>query len=116
MKNRILFLMMFLFTFTINAQEKQTKSKNASHEIKVNGNCKMCKKRIEKACYSVSGVKKAVWHQDHQDVHLVIDENKTTVDAVRKAIAKAGYDTDKVKTDEVTYKNLHHCCKYDRME
>ena len=116
MKNKILAALMFLFAFTVNAQEKQTKSKNVSYEIAVNGNCKMCKKRIEKACYSVSGVKKAEWHQDHKDVHVVIDENKTTVDAVRKAIAKAGHDTDKIKTDEATYKKLHHCCKYERME
>ena len=115
MKNRILILMMVLTAFTVNAQEKQQKSKNAEYEIAVNGNCKMCKKRIEKACYSVKGVKKAVWHQDHNDVHLIIDENKTTLDEVRKAIAKAGHDTDKIKATDADYNNLHHCCKFERL-
>jgi hypothetical protein len=34
---------------------------------------------------------------------------------VKKAIAKAGHDTDTVKADDVTYNNLHHCCKYERL-
>ncbi|MFY7811136.1 MAG: heavy-metal-associated domain-containing protein [Flavobacterium sp.] len=115
MKNVILTMFLVLFT-TTNAQEKkEQKSKSVSYEIPVNGNCNRCKKRIENACYSVKGVKKAVWHQDHQDIHLVIDETKTNLDEVRKAIAKAGHDTDKIKSDEETYKNLHHCCKYERM-
>jgi copper chaperone CopZ len=112
---KIVTLVMFLVVFTVNAQEKQQKSKNASYEIPVNGNCKMCKKRIEKACYSVKGVKKAEWHQDHQDIHLVIDETKTNLEEVRKAIVKAGHDTDKLKTDDATYQKLHHCCKYERL-
>ena len=39
------------------AQEK--KSKNKKVEFKVAGNCEMCEKRIEKAAYSVKGVKSA---------------------------------------------------------
>ena len=61
-------VLVVLFTFiglNMNAQEKPNKNKKV--EIEVNGNWDMCKKRIEKAAYSVKGVKSATWHPDHQD-------------------------------------------------
>jgi copper chaperone CopZ len=112
---KIIMLMFVLFLgFQMQAQEK--KNKNAKHTIEVNGNCDMCKKRIEKAARSVHGVKVAVWHQDHHDVHLTIDETKCSLDDVHQAIAKAGHDTDKVKADDAVYEKLHACCLYERKE
>jgi mercuric ion binding protein len=112
MKKLVLIMMVLFAGITMQAQEK--KSKNAKAEIEVKGNCDQCKKRIEKAAYSVKGVKSAVWHQDHQDMHLIIDETKCTLDDVRNAVAKSGHDTDKVKAEKKDYDNLHSCCKYDR--
>ena len=111
MKKFVLILMMILGGFVANAQEK---NKNAKHEITVAGNCELCKKRIEKAAYSVKGVKSAQWHQDHGDLHLIMDENKCSLDDVRKAVAKSGHDTDTVKASDEDYNNLHGCCQYDR--
>ncbi|MDO4727786.1 MAG: metal transporter [Bacteroidota bacterium] len=113
MKNVILILALLLGV-TIYAQDSKP-NKNAKYEITVNGNCDMCKKRIEKAAYSVKGVKLAQWYQDHQDVHLIIDERKTNIDMVCKAIAEAGHDTDRVKADDEVYERLHHCCLYERL-
>lgn len=116
MKQLFLISCLFILSITATAQEKnEKKNKNAQHEITVAGNCDMCKKRIEKAAYSVKGVKKAQFHADHFDVHLVIDENKCSLDDVKKAIAKAGHDTDTHRADDETYNNLHHCCKYERL-
>ena len=42
----------------VMAQEKQKKNTKISFEV--NGNCEMCKKRIEKAAFSVKGVKMAM--------------------------------------------------------
>ncbi|WP_188620029.1 heavy-metal-associated domain-containing protein [Flavobacterium suaedae] len=112
MKKLFLLLFVMLFSVTIQAQEK--KKKNAKYEIEVKGNCDMCKKRIEKAAFGVSGVKFAEWHDHHQDLHLIIDENKCSIDDVRKAVAKSGHDTDKVKAKDEDYKGLHDCCQYDR--
>lgn len=115
MKKLIVFLMLAFVGITAQAQEKQVKkNKNAKYDIEVNGNCEMCKKRIEKAAYSVKGVKSAQWHQDHHDVHLILDETKTSVDEVHKAIAAAGHDTNKVKADDKVYEQLHGCCQYER--
>jgi len=116
MKRLFLILTIFFAGIVTQAQEKETpKKKNAEHTISVNGNCGMCKKRIEKAAYSVKGVKSANWHSDHKDVHVIIDERKTSIEEVHQAIAKAGHDTDKVKSDDQTYEKLHHCCQYERM-
>lgn len=112
MKRVVLLMLVMLMGVTLQAQEK--KKKNAKYEIGVSGNCDMCKKRIENAAFGVSGVKYAAWHADHQDLHLILDENKCSVNDVRKAVARAGHDTDKVKAKDEDYKGLHDCCKYER--
>ncbi|MDP2159356.1 MAG: heavy-metal-associated domain-containing protein [Flavobacterium sp.] len=114
MKNIVLLLMISLMGISVQAQEK--KNKNAKYDIEVNGNCDMCKKRIEKAALSVKGVKSAVWHIDHQDLHLVLDENKVSINQVHEAIAKVGHDTDKVKANDEVYNDLHGCCQYERKQ
>jgi copper chaperone CopZ len=111
MKKLVLVMLMVLAGFTVQAQEK---NKNAKHELEVKGNCGDCKKRIEKAAYSVKGVKSAAWHEDHQDLHLVIDETKCSLDDVRKAVAASGYDTDTIKATTEAYNGLPGCCQYDR--
>lgn len=113
MKKLILVLLVSLVGISIQAQEK--KSKNKKVEFNVAGNCEMCQKRIEKAAFSVKGVKSASWHVDHKDIHLIIDETKCSVTDVQKAIAKAGHDAGKIKSTDETYKELHSCCQYDRL-
>lgn len=95
------------------SQEKPNKNRNV--EFAVNGNCEMCKARIEKAAYAVKGVKSADWHVDHKDIHLIIDERKCSVEDVQKAIAKAGHDAGKVKATDADYDKLHGCCQYERL-
>jgi len=113
MKNSI---MMILVAFlSISAVAQEAKSKNKKVEMKVAGNCEMCEKRIEKAAFSVKGVKSAEWHADHKEIHLIIDENKCSVEDVAKAIAKAGHDTEIVKAKDEDYEKLHGCCMYERL-
>ncbi len=112
MKNIVLGMMLLFVTISIQAQDK--KSKNAKQEFEVNGNCEMCKKRIEKAAFSVSGVKSAEWHIDDHMLHLIINEEKCSLSDIKKAIAKVGHDTDEVKATEEEYGKLHGCCLYER--
>ena len=114
MKTIVLLVLACLFSLTMVAQEK--KSKNKKVVIKVAGNCGMCEKRIEKAAYTVKGVKNAEWHVDCQDIHLVIDETKCSADDVAKAIAAVGHDTGTIKADDAVYEKLHGCCNYERMK
>lgn len=111
MKNILLMLMLMIGLSTL-AQDK--KNKNAKYNVEVNGNCEMCKKRIEKAAFSVPGVKMAQYHIDDKTLHLVINEEKCLVTTVELAIAKAGHDTKNVKATNEDYEKLHGCCQYER--
>lgn len=112
MKNKIVILCLILVGFLGYSQE--VKNKNAKIVTEVNGNCEHCQKRIQKAAYSVSGVKSAIWKVETHQLSLIINEEKTNVLAVKNAIANSGHDTDVVKAKEETYKNLPNCCLYDR--
>ncbi|MCO6460180.1 MAG: cation transporter [Saprospiraceae bacterium] len=89
---------------------------NVVKVFKVAGNCDMCKKKIENAAHSVKGVKSANWNADTQELTVKYNENKTDLMAIHKKIAAAGYDTELVRADDATYKELHSCCQYERME
>jgi mercuric ion binding protein len=112
MKKYIVMLIISLLGFTVQAQEK--KNKNAKYDLEVNGSCDQCKKRIEKAAYSVSGVKSADWNMDDHTLHLILNEQKSSLTDVKNAIAKVGHDTDDVKATDADYEQLHVCCKYER--
>ncbi|MEZ4893217.1 MAG: cation transporter [Saprospiraceae bacterium] len=88
----------------------------ASTQFKVWGNCGMCKKTIEKSAMAVNGVKFVDWDMDTHQFTLKYDASLTSVEAVHKAIAAAGYDTDLILGDDKAYKNLHACCQYERRE
>ena len=105
--------MMLLFV-ALSAKAQEKKNKNAKYNIEVNGNCEQCKKRIEKAAFSVSGVKSADWHIDDHTLHLIINEEKCSVLDVENAVAKVGHDAGEVKTTKETYDKLHSCCQYER--
>lgn len=111
MKNIVLMLILMV-GFTSLAQEK--KNKNAKYDVEVNGNCEMCKKRIEKAAFSIAGVKMAQYHVDDKKLHVVLNEQKCSLLDVEKAIAKAGHDTKSVKATDEVYEKLHGCCQYER--
>jgi len=112
MKN-IVFGMMLLFV-ALSTQAQVKKSKNAKYSIEVNGNCDLCKKRIEKAAFSVSGVKSAVWDVESHQLALILNEEKCSVLDVKKALANVGHDTDEVKASDEVYQKLHSCCQYER--
>ena len=112
MKNLILAVVVFFVGFSMQAQEKL--NKNAKYLIEVNGNCEQCQSRIQKAAYSVSGVKSATWSVETHQLNLILNEEKAALLTVKKAIAKAGYDTDEVKSTVESYDNLPGCCQYER--
>ena len=104
--------MLLFLAFSTQAQEK--KNKNAKYNIEVNGNCEQCQKRIQKAAFSVVGVKSANWNIETHELSLILNEEKTTILDVKKAEAKIGHDADEVKASIDAYDNLHSCCKYER--
>lgn len=80
----------------------------------VNGNCNMCKEKIEKTALAVQGVSVADWNKEQKQLMVVFDAAATNVKDIQQAIAGSGYDTDLVKASDSAYEALHECCKYKR--
>nr|WP_317631530.1 heavy metal-associated domain-containing protein [uncultured Flavobacterium sp.] len=119
MKKYILIAVVSLFGITMQAQEKHdTKPVKGKYDIEVKGNCGMCKKRIEKAAYSVKGVRSAEWHAEDQTLHVMLNDKKANPTKVQEAVAKVGHDTkyndEAIKATKEDYENLHNCCIYER--
>ena len=112
MKNIILILLVSFLGLGTQAQEK--KNKNAKYVTEVNGNCEQCQKRIQKAAYSVVGVKSAIWDIETHQLSLILNEEKSAALDVKKAITEIGHDTNKVKATAEQYQSLHSCCLYER--
>ncbi len=106
---KIIIAITVLLSTTINAQTENTKTE----EIKVSGNCGMCKKTIEKAG-NIKDVAIVVWNKETQMATLTYDESKTNKEEIAKRIALAGYDSELVKAKDEDYDNLPGCCQYDR--
>jgi len=80
--------------------------------LSVSGKCEMCKDRIETTAKSIKGVSYAIWDEKTKKIDIKFDSKETNLDAIAKAIAKAGHDTEKYKADDKTYESLPECCKY----
>jgi len=91
-------------------------AENKSEKFKVDGNCGICEKRIEKAALGVKGVSTADWNKDTKEMVVAFDASKTSLDKVEAAIANAGHDTPLHKADAKKYASLPSCCQYDKAE
>lgn len=97
----------------VSAQGKSKKAEIKTETFKVYGACGMCKKRIEAAARG-KGVSQVNWDQQSLMFTVTFDAAKTNLEQIEERIVKAGHDTDTRITDQKTYDNLHHCCKYER--
>ena len=79
----------------------------------VKGNCGMCKKTIETAALSLSGVTNADWDKQTKQIKLVYDPQIVDLMSIHQAIANSGYGTELVENNMDSYDNLPLCCKYD---
>ena len=62
----------------------------------------MCKKRIEKAAFSVKAVKYASWDNSSGQLSLIYNGLKTDIDTIEKQIAAVGHDTEHhVSSDKI---------------
>ncbi len=91
---------------------EQLMARSTHAMLGVKGLCDMCKERIETTAKGVQGVTSAVWDKATATLHLDFDSTQTTLDAISKAIAAVGHDTDRDKADQAVYDALPGCCKY----
>jgi len=98
---------------TTKVDQTETKMATIDATFGVRGNCGMCKTTFEGAVTSLDGVTSANWDKARKKIDVSFDDSKTNLDAIHKAIANSGYDTDKVAGNEEAYKDLPGCCQYD---
>jgi hypothetical protein len=102
-----IFTLFIFFSFSANAQKKE--------EIKVWGNCGMCKKVIETAATN-AGAAKASWSEETKILTVSYNAKKTDAQKIQEAIASAGYDTQDFTAPNEVYSKLHGCCQYERKQ
>lgn len=99
-----------LLTITCQAQINNSRTE----AVKIYGNCGMCETNIEKA-----GNKKKIsiadWNEETKIATITYNSKKTSLDAVLKNIALAGYDNAKFLAPDAAYNKLPGCCKYERV-
>jgi hypothetical protein len=106
MKATILIILFSAIAVILPAQDKIVKA-----NIKVYGNCAMCKNRIETAL-DRSGIKLATWDTKTKNLEIVYNTHKVSEQQIHEWIAAAGHDTDKIKATDETYSQLPFCCLY----
>lgn len=82
-------------------------------QIKVRGNCGMCKARIESAVQEFPSAK-GNWDIASKVLTVTFDPAQTSLNEIMRNVAKAGHDNELHKTEASVYKALPGCCLYDR--
>ena len=103
------FLITIFFSLVVLGSFAQSKTVTAN--IKVFGNCMMCKKRIETAL-DQTGIKAAKWDTETKNLEVVYNSSKISEAKIHDLIAAAGHDTEKVKAKDDVYGELPFCCLY----
>lgn len=108
MRKITLIMLAFICLYvSANAQSK-------TDTIYAKGNCGHCQERIESTVKAINGVSSANWDPTFARLICVYDASVTSNDAIQKAIAAVGHDTDLFRADDKVYKSLPGCCKYER--
>ncbi len=107
MKKIILIAIAILVNVVLFAQD----SKVTEAEVRVFGNCGMCKTRIEKVL-KIKEVKLAKWDKNTKMIKVAFLSSNITLDSLQQRIAAVGHDTEKYKAPDDVYADLPKCCLY----
>jgi len=94
-----------------NLSPVYSQNSKITKQIKVSGNCEMCKATIEEAVW-VKGVKKARWDLKSKVLFITFDSLKISEIDIHKLVIAEGYDTEKLKAEDSVYQKLPECCQY----
>ena len=100
----------------VTVSDKVDMNNLAKTTLYVEGTCKMCRARINKAVQSVEGVADADWDKKTKILSFSYDKKLTSKDDIEKAVVAIGHDTQNMSADDEMYDNLPACCLYDRIQ
>ena len=101
--------LLLLSTFLSYADIKNVTTEN----VKIAGSCAQCKEGIEAAAFE-KNISKASWDKETKVAAVTFDNKKTSLDAILKKIALAGYDNKSYLAPDDAYAKLEECCRYER--
>ena len=79
----------------------------------VNGNCAICKTRIESTAQK-AGAETALWNPESKQLSVTFDSSKTSKSAILQQIASVGHDNEMFQATDSVYASLPECCQYAR--
>lgn len=77
----------------------------------VQGNCDVCKQRIEDSALAVNGVQSAEWNVQTGQLELYFDPLKTNVKKISRVIVGIGHNTEFDTINQAVNESLPDCCK-----
>lgn len=104
-------ILLLIFFVGVNSNVQSNEVKTA--EIKTSAVCETCKERIEEKVLKLDGVSEANLDVGTKILTIKYDEGKISLEEIRIAISKIGYDADNVKRNPKAYKKLPKCCRID---
>lgn len=113
MKSIKLFSVLFISIFSFQFSYAQTSVKTET--LKVNDNCGMCKKNIEKSALA-AGATTADWDKKTKFLNISYDPALSNSVKIQTAVSQAGYDTQEFRASDSAYNKLDECCQYDRKD
>ena len=108
MKN-VLFIGVLMCSLTMFAQQKKSTIDTAY--IKTSALCGDCTKRLESALNFQKGVKYAELNLETKIATCVYKPSKVSLDELRLALVRVGYDADEMEADPEAVKLLPKCCQ-----
>ena len=114
----LLYVLVFYLFFTgmvTHAQNINLTTGDTAISFKVHGVCEQCKDRIENVL-KVKGVRSAVWDMESQQLSLVYNPAKISLDKIENRIVAVGHDLENKKAKISVYNALPKCCLYRAME
>jgi periplasmic mercuric ion binding protein len=104
----ILTAVLLLFIFSVSAQKAAALPRKAESKIKSTVECPMCKKNVEKNLSKLKGIRKVNADYKTQEITVVYNPRRISLDEIKKAISDMGYDADEVKANNRLTKELKH--------
>ena len=111
---KYLIILSLFFSSICFSQDNNEKSQKVSFTVK--GVCKICKDRIEKGTIKIKGIKYVTWDIMSNNVSLIYNSKKISLDEIHKGISLLGHSTNKYTAPSEIYNNLPDCCMYETLE
>ena len=111
------FLITALFLLSANslvAQEKKTVQTATIKTAIYCDHCKACETcgpKFNQTLLKEIGVQMVVLDDKAMTIKVTYNSKKTSLDKIKAAVSRLGYDADEVKADPIAYQGLDGCCK-----